>query len=81
MLLRFHAQHLVAGLRELVEAPETATLLAAAPEAGRLLRPLWRMLTRDRLPEVLRLPRRPRRSGAQARSEAKPDGAGAPRFG
>ncbi len=36
-------------------------LLAASPQAGRLLRPLWRKLTTDPLPEPLRLPpKRPR---------------------
>src|SRR6185312_9188541 len=40
--------------------PEMRAFLAAVPRAGRLLRPLWRKLTTERLPEVLRLPPRPR---------------------
>ena len=47
-------------LRALLDDPEMRALLAAAPQAGRLLRPLWRKLSADPLPEVLRLPRRPR---------------------
>ncbi len=43
-------------LRELVNDPETRALLAASPQAGRLLRPLWRKLTAEPLPEVLQLP-------------------------
>ncbi|MBN9562893.1 MAG: hypothetical protein J0H14_19535, partial [Alphaproteobacteria bacterium] len=30
--------------------------LAAVPQAGRLLRPLWRRLTTEPLPDILRLP-------------------------
>jgi hypothetical protein len=47
-------------LRALLDDAEMRALLAAAPQAGRLLRPLWRKLTRERLPEMLRLPRKPR---------------------
>jgi hypothetical protein len=47
-------------LRALLDDAEMRALLAAAPQAGRLLRPLWRKLTREPLPEILRLPRRPR---------------------
>jgi hypothetical protein len=36
-------------------------LLAASPQAGRILRPLWRKLSTYPLPPVLRLPPRPRR--------------------
>jgi len=48
-------------LRRLLDDPEMRAFLAAVPRAGRLLRPLWRKLTTERLPEVLRLPPRPRR--------------------
>ena len=61
MLTGFRAMHLMIPLQELVAAPETAALLAATPEAGKLIRPLWRMLMPDPMPAVLRLPRRPRK--------------------
>ena len=48
-------------LRTLLDDPEMRALLAASPRAGRLLRPLWRKLSDGPLPEVLRLPPRPRR--------------------
>jgi hypothetical protein len=57
----------VPELRELVEHPEMRALLAASPQAGRLLRPLWRKLTTDPLPEVLRLPPRPPQPSKQPR--------------
>jgi hypothetical protein len=44
-------------LRTLLDDPEMRALIAASPRAGRLLRPLWRKLSVDPLPEVLRLPR------------------------
>ena len=47
-------------LRRLLEEPEMAAFLQAAPQAGRLLRPLCRMLM-VKLPPVLQLPQRPRR--------------------
>ncbi len=53
----FFADH----LRALLDDPEMRALLAASPQAGRLLRPLWRKLTPDPLPEALREPPRPRR--------------------
>ncbi len=65
VLLRYHLVHFAAPLRELVEHPEMRALLAAAPQAGRLLRPLWRKLTTDPLPEPLRLPKKPPRSAAE----------------
>ncbi len=46
-------------LRALLEDPEMRALLAAAPQAGRLLRPLWRKLSTDPLPEMLGLPAKP----------------------
>ena len=48
-------------LGRLLEDPEMRDFLAAVPQAGRLLRPLWRRLTTEELPEILRLPPRPRR--------------------
>jgi hypothetical protein len=49
-------------LRELLDDPETRALLAASPQAGKLLRPLWRKLSSEPLPEALRLPPTPRRA-------------------
>jgi hypothetical protein len=47
-------------LQTLLDDPEMRALMAASPQAGRILRPLWRKLTPDPLPAVLRLPPRPR---------------------
>ena len=47
-------------LEEMLEDPEMAAQVAAAPQLGRVLRPLCRMLA-VKLPDMLRLPRRPRR--------------------
>jgi hypothetical protein len=47
-------------LEKLVEDPELQALVAAAPQLGRVLRPLCHMLA-VKLPPWLRLPRRPRR--------------------
>src|SRR6185437_9406393 len=57
-------------LRTLLDDPEMRALLGAAPQAGRLLRPLWRKLSVDPLPEALRLPPRPPRVRAQQPSSA-----------
>jgi hypothetical protein len=43
-----------------LEEPEVVALIQAAPQAGRLLRPLCRLLGID-LPPILKLPPRPRR--------------------
>jgi hypothetical protein len=48
-------------LQALLDDPEMRALLAASPQAGRILRPLWRKLSPRPLPEVLRLPPRPPR--------------------
>jgi hypothetical protein len=48
-------------LQVLLDDPEMRALLAASPQARRILGPLWRKLTPDPLPPVLRLPPRPRR--------------------
>src|SRR6185312_16220101 len=48
-------------LGRLLNDPEMRDFLAAVPQAGRLLRPLWRRLTTEELPEILRLPPRPRK--------------------
>ncbi|HST74074.1 MAG TPA: hypothetical protein VLJ20_01790 [Acetobacteraceae bacterium] len=48
-------------LQALLDDPEMRALLAAAPQAGRILRPLWRKLSPRPLPAVLRLPPRPRK--------------------
>jgi hypothetical protein len=47
-------------LEDLLEHPETPALVAAAPQLGRILRPLCHMMA-IRPPPWLRLPRRPRR--------------------
>ena len=61
---RIRPRGLRGELRELLDDPEMRALLAASPQAGRLLRPLWRKLTTEKLPEMLRLPR-----GRVSRSE------------
>jgi hypothetical protein len=48
-------------LQALLDDPEMRALLAASPQAGRILRPLWRKLSPLPLPAVLRLPPRPRK--------------------
>ena len=62
VLARFGAGYLGAWLLALVDDAEMQALLAASPQAGRLLRPLWRRLTNDPLPAPLRLPSKPPRS-------------------
>ncbi len=62
VLARFGAGYLSAWLLALVDDPEMQALLAASPQAGRLLRPLWRRLTNDPLPAPLRLAPKPQRS-------------------
>jgi len=47
-------------LEEMLEEPETEALVAGAPQLGRVLRPLCRMLA-IKPPAWLRLPRQPRR--------------------
>ena len=61
VFLEYYMAHFAHHLQVLLDDPEMRALLAAGPQAGRLLRPLWRKLTPDPLPEVLRLPPRPRR--------------------
>ena len=81
VLARLGAGYLSAWLLALVDDPEMQALLAASPQAGRLLRPLWRRLTNDPLPAPLRLPPKPPRSEqplapaalATAPGEATPD--------
>jgi hypothetical protein len=58
-------------LQALLDDPEMRALLAASPGAGRLLRPLWRKLSPRPLPEVLRLPPRPRRPKPPVVARAK----------
>ncbi len=80
VLARFGAGYLGAWLLALVDDPEMRALLAASPQAGRLLRPLWRRLTNDPLPAPLRLAPKPPRSEqplapmalAEAPSDATP---------
>ena len=57
---RRDAWRLASQVRTAVESdPQMQAFLAAAPQAGRLLRPLLRMLQKGPLPEALRLPKRP----------------------
>ena len=64
-------------LQHLLADPQWAALLEAAPQAGRILRPLCRMLG-VKLPQMLVLPRRPRpapnppRRSARSREAAPP---------
>ncbi len=56
-LLRALGHHAVAAglqLRHLLSEEECVAFLAAVPQAGRILRPLLRMLSGDPLPEMLR---------------------------
>ncbi len=55
-----HATLGITTVEQMLADPEIAALVAAAPQAGRLLRPLARMYGLD-LPEYLRLPKRPRK--------------------
>ena len=54
VFMPFFVAHLYHAMRQLIEDPEMLALLAASPQAGRILRPLWRRMTADPLPEVLR---------------------------
>jgi len=58
-------------LRRLLKDPELLALLAATPQAGRLLRPLYCLLG-DPPPPVLQLPNRPRRPRPKAEPKPKP---------
>jgi hypothetical protein len=79
VLLREFRVRLDSHLRALLEEPEMRALLAAAPQAGRLLRPLWRKLSLEPLPEMLRLPPRPRKPRApRPPRPAKPAAASGP---
>ncbi len=55
VLRQYGMAYFAYALRDLLDDPEMQALLAAAPQAGRLLRPLWRKLSPEPLPEVLRL--------------------------
>ena len=46
-------------LQHMLSADEAKAFLAACPQAGRILRPLLRMLTPDPLPAVVELPPKP----------------------
>ena len=74
VFMPFFVAHLHHAMRELMADPEMLALLAAAPQAGRIHRPLWRRMTPAPFPEVLRLPKRPRRSRRQSvPAEAEPE--------
>jgi hypothetical protein len=60
-------------LRMLMDEPEMLALLAAGPQAARLLRPLFRMLGHEReMPAILRLPERAKSERAKP-ERAKPE--------
>jgi hypothetical protein len=59
------------ALGRLLDDPEMREFLAAVPQAGRLLGALWRKLTTEPLPEILRPPPRSR-AGAVALPEPAP---------
>ncbi|MBN9564461.1 MAG: hypothetical protein J0H14_27610 [Alphaproteobacteria bacterium] len=62
VLLQAFGVRMFSHLQALLEDPEMRAFLAAAPQAGRILRPLWRKLSPDpALPDMLRLPPRPPR--------------------
>ncbi len=66
-------------LRHMLENdPELAALLAAAPQAGRILRPLWAMLSRDPLPARLVPTRLARPTSAPRPAPSDPDPGPAP---
>ena len=58
----FYAGYFCHELARFIEEPEMRALLAAAPQAGRLLRPLWRKLTDQPFPAALRPPPSPPRA-------------------
>jgi hypothetical protein len=58
------------ALGRLLDDPEMRDFLAAVPQAGRLLGALWRKLTTEPLPEVLRPPPRPRQVALSDGTEA-----------
>lgn len=73
-LVPYAAAGSASQLQHLLAEPDMAALIAAAPTAGRLLRPLCRMLG-VRLPPALILPLRPaRRSATPARRAAARQG-------
>ena len=67
-------------LARLLDDPEMRAFLAAVPQAGRLLRPLWRKLSpQAALPDILRLPPRPRKPRPPRPAKPKPaPGSGPP---
>ena len=81
VLVQFYAGYLSDWLLDLLADPEMQALLAASPQAGRLLRPLWRRLRGYPLPELLRPPPKPPRpkqplasvAFAEALPETPPD--------
>ena len=56
-------------LRLLLDDPEMAAMIAAAPQIGRTLRPFWHMLSGEPLPPLLHPPR----PAAAAPAEPSPD--------
>jgi hypothetical protein len=86
VLLQEFGVRMFSNLYALLEDPEMRAFLAAAPQAGRILRPLWRKLSPEAaLPEILRLPPRPPRprkppSPKPPRPEKPAPGSGPPRL-
>ncbi len=77
-MLGYEAAGLGSQLETLLNAPETTALLAAAPSAGRTLRPLCRLLGVT-LPAILQLPPRPPRAPRAPRSPRAPQPSNAAR--
>ena len=67
-------------LQALLDDPEMRALLAASPQAGRILRPLWRKLSPRPLPDVLRLPPKPRQPKPPRAKPPRPTRAKQPRI-
>jgi hypothetical protein len=70
-LLPATATALAATLIELMQRPEMIALVAAAPQAGRILRPMCWMVGIEPA-EYLRLPPRPRRPGRSVAERPSP---------
>ena len=78
VLVQFYAGYLSDWLLDLLADPEMQALLAASPQAGRLLRPLWRRLRGYPLPELLRPPPKPPRAKQPLASVASAEAPGDP---
>ncbi len=70
-LAGFNVSNQASGLRLLIASPEFAEFLAAAPQAARHLRPLWRIIDTSPPPPAIAPPPRPKRA-PKPRPEPKP---------